>query len=579
MANNSPIPTDFFEVIKNLTPASYKDELDGWISASTPSADNTKFVDMFPNNELIFKQYGSFEEAFNVIEEARKVQNPPYWLSTALSYVDGVEYDTLKSTVDYMNLPNPAFEDAKKIANSVVGNVKELINLGGSFAHDRIIITEDKKGIFDFSLASKGLYRPIEFYSQEYKKAVDKGGENIYKHLGEPLGVVPNIKVDNVIDADGNKTFFVVVGSKKYNCERRQKGSTLVLNTYPNECILKQNKQGIFITYNAKNQDKVFNGRGKVMLKYASSNKKSYLIYEKKPESTKYVDIFVSINYIRSNGNLILNLITPILISASLEQFGIQTRISAVRNGMDADVFSAISIPVKTYEETTLSKIDFIFNMLGRTETISTLISFFKVYVNNIGEQKNKNGSKIVSGSTSTGYRKIRYAYKIYIDSLFSRYKNWLEINKGKPWVNTKVVNNNFQIFTIQASEIDVNFYPDIGESKLNTKVIVDNMSHAFFMFYYYMDFLSLEFNTMENLVKNIMVRLEEDENFRKIFDIPKSRKEKKSIISKYISNIIQSKYSYTTRGAYHDTKEQIKEKQEKFSDKFQQMADTLSKM
>jgi len=93
------------------------------------------------------------------------------------------------------------------------------------------------------------------------------------------------------------------------------------------------------------------------------------------------------------------------------------------------------------------------------------------------------------------------------------------------------------------------------------------------------MDFLSLEFNTMENLVKNIMVRLEEDENFRKIFDIPKSRKEKKSIISKYISNIIQSKYSYTTRGAYHDTKEQIKEKQEKFSDKFQQMADTLSKM
>ena len=41
------------------------------------------------------------------------------------------------------------------------------IDMGGTFKKVRLKITDDKRGIFDFGLASKGLYNPSEYFSQE----------------------------------------------------------------------------------------------------------------------------------------------------------------------------------------------------------------------------------------------------------------------------------------------------------------------------------------------------------------------------------------------------------------------------
>ena len=43
----------------------------------------------------------------------------------------------------------------------------DQIDMGGSFNKQKLLITDDKRGIFSFSLASKGLYRGVEYYSEE----------------------------------------------------------------------------------------------------------------------------------------------------------------------------------------------------------------------------------------------------------------------------------------------------------------------------------------------------------------------------------------------------------------------------
>jgi len=558
---------NFFEIIKKAHAKDFSAILNNWVGDPTIQG-TTRYESMFRNG-FIFKQYSSLPAAFEEIIEARKQTLQPRWMQSALAYVS--RYPNYKSFTTAINTPDASFEATKIITNIIIKNVKDLINLGGTFKPDRLIVSEDKRGMFDFSLASQGLFRPIEFYSKSLVDAIDRGEfNNPFAHTGEPEGVIPPEAVHT--KKIGNSSIFIfTIFQKDYSCARRQKGATGVFNHFPTQCVLKENNQGIFVTYNAHEQNKVYNGSGKYRLKYASSNKKSYIIYEKKSETTKYVDIFCPLNFIgSSDGNRIMNLIAPFLVSAALEEFNIQTRISVMRLGSDAGIQETISVPVKEYTENPMEILDRLLNLAGRYSEIGSFFAFLKI-VNG-----NNNAQGIVTGDTSDGFSSVNYEQRDYMNDMFQRYKNWCEINKDRSFINTKVVNNNFQFTTFCAdtSYSHVDFFEHRASADMET--IIKNIQNIMFMFYYYMDFLAIEFTPMLDMVLSILKRFDEDVTFRNLFRTPKLKKDKKHLIRQYIIGILVEKYKLVTVGKYSDTKEQQVKKNTTFEQKQKELTEAL---
>lgn len=568
----SALNTNFFELLNQTGSTSFVDLVD---KLTRRSQFNASSYDWLFDNPMIFKQFTSLESAFDDIESLRKKQNPTTADIEALSAFNDISKSgDFKDFLSGLNKTNASLEAAKEVAQSLISNITEIINLGGSYKKDRLKVTDDSRGIFDFSLASQGLFRPIEFYSEDYKKYIEGNNEDEFAHLELAKGVVPDERVRKDVSKSGVIVYyFIGEGGKKFACERRQKGATAVFSAFPDKCMLKTNEQGIQVTYLISNPKKVFNGEGKTRLKYASSTKKAYLMFERKPDATKYVDIFIPVNFLNvTDGNRMMNALAPILAAITLEQFGIQTRISAMRLGqVDGRIFETISIPVKDYDQSTIEEFDQIMNLLGKERYAGSFFAAHLINQANKGEQLDKNGNPIISGHLARGLNPYYYEADSNIN-LFMRYKNWVKENEGKPYVDSKVVNPNFQIFTHQA--VDNVFYD--RRLELNPKTLAENLPYVMYQFYRYMDFLSIEFNDMADYVGMLMTRWEEDKVFRKLFVPPQNREELKDTIRKYILNILVYKYYSSTKGEYADTPEEAKEKEERKFELITQMDETL---
>lgn len=567
--------TNFFELLSQSPKVRFEDILRDWnYNADDPSQQAQVTRDF---SAMIFKQYKSFENAF---EEIEKVRRDPNALTTSqvsvaqsLAFVDDPQYASLDSITALFNQTRPEFNASKDVALSVASATKSLINLSGSFKKEKIIITSDERGIFDFSLASRGLYRPLEFYSSEF--AISGGDDFINR--GTPKGVIPPEFVDREENAFGYYYTYTDKQKRKFSCERRQVGTTDVFDFFKGKCILKQNEEGITIPYDIKNQDKVFNGEGEHKLKYATSNKKVYLLFDRKEESTKYVDFFIPVNYLMvQDGNRIANALVPILVSLSLEEFGIKTRISAVRNGIDENVYTAVSIPLKTYEEKTLDKVDFLLNLLGQAGVAGSFFAFFKTYNSNEG-QVQPDGNVAFTRDNSAAFSDVFYYKRIAMLDLFSRYKNWIEVNKGQDFVETKVKDSNFQVFTFQAVSqgSDLPFFR--ADLSSDAQGFIENMPYVIYMYFFYIDYLSIQYLSMDKFVNILFKRFEEDENFTKIFTIDKSRDALRQTITSYVTGLLYYRYYSTTTNAYADSQEQKDKKMEDFDKKIDELDDVLN--
>jgi hypothetical protein len=516
-------------------------------------------------NGFVFKQFASFESSFDEIKKIRKIPNDKLkgYERVALSSVSDSDFDTLESTNNYFSSVASRFSTIKSLSKTIINNLKELVNLGGIYKNDKLVVTADDRGVFDFSLASLGLYRPIEFYSEELKQDIEKGVlENPFIYLKTENGVVLNDKVIKVkTGLDNGFKFFI--NQKEYDCERRQKGATKVLNNFSDKCFLKQTNQGIFVTYSFENINKVFNGEGKIRLKYASSNKKSYLIYDKKDDNVKYVDIFVPINYIAGKQAPALNLIPAYLVAVALEGFGIETRISAMRIGTDRETTISVSIPVKNYTESTQESFDRTFNLLGRKDVAKNYFKFFKIIAENEGIQAN------ATGDTDSAFDNINYYRQDYVINMMQRYKNWAKENKDKSFINTKVSNPNFQFGMVQK---DNRLDEDLSGFLSEFHIIM-------YQFYYYMDFLAIEFREIDEMVSEIYSRFTENEIFKDVFSIPDSKQARKDLIRKYINTMLIEKYQVVEGGKYADSEIDKKEKEDKFSQKIFKLSDSLNNL
>lgn len=554
---------NIFELIKQSAQLPFSKFVED-LRINSIGGSSVDYSDMYRKG-FVFQQFQSLNTAFESIENIRLKPVREQYEDYALNNVSSSQFNDFKAYKEFLNKPNKQLDDIKSLSNVFVDNVKTLINLGGLYANDKIVITEDARGIFDFGLASLGLYRPVEFYSKELSDdIIDNKVNNPYAFNDTELGVVNPQDVDNSI-IGGIKFYIFDYLGKKYSCERRQKGATKVFNSFPDECFLKPNSDGILITYYLNNHNKVFNGVGNIRLKYASSNKKSYLIYNKKDESVKNVDIFMPVNFLTSSvsdGGRAIALLPAYLIASALEEFGIQTRISAMRLGSDNNTNISVSVPVKDYNESSKESFDRIFILLANSDSADTLFGFLKIIAENEGIQAD------ATGSVSTGFQTINYFRQDYIDDMMQRYKNWSEINKDKPFFNSKVSNPNFQFGIKTVSDLEVD---------LTYKNMLQYIHQIFFDFYYYMDFLAIEMLSMDVYVKSIYKRITEDETFRKLYEVPTTKNELKELIRSYTLTMLVRKYSVVKKGAYSDTKEQVIDKETKFKDKVTLLNEALN--
>jgi len=563
---------NFFTLLEKSPKVDFNRILKIWNEGGLKVGQQSNYVGNFDG--LIFKQFKSFDSSFEAIEESRKDPDKTMTsgipLNSALAYVRSSKFDNLKSYKDFLSNTKPEFETSKEVANAISSATKSLINLAGSFKKDRIKVTSDERGIFDFSLASQGLYRPIEFYSEDFAKS---GGEEFTSRL-LPNGIIPPEFVDREENAFGYFYTYTNPKGKKFGCERRQIGTTDVFNTFPTKCLLKKNDQGIVLPYYLDDQEKVFNGEGTHRLKYASNSKNVYLLFDRQEESTKYVDIFIPVNYVPvSDGCRIANALIPILISSSLEEFGIKTRISAVRNGIDEDKYVSVSIPIKDYQERTFEKQDFILNLMGQKQSASEFFAFHKVLAENEGQEQ-PDGTIAFARFSDSAFQKVSYYNRVAMLDLFSRYKNWINLNQGKDFVETKVKDSSFQIFLFQAVEDRVPYFPT--EMEQTPKAYLEQMPYILFEYFFFLDYLSIQYLPMNKFVTILLKRFEEDENFLKVFTIDRDRKSIKQTILQYVSGLMYYRYYATDSKAYADTPEQFAKKKEDYTNKINELTEVL---
>lgn len=527
-------------------------------------------------NSLIFKQFKSFDGSFEAIEEARlepdKVLTSGNVVSRATTFVTDSKFNSLESYKNFLNTASPEFEASKDVALAMSSATKSLINLAGSFKKDRIRITSDERGIFDFSLASQGLYRPVEFFSEDFAK----GGGEEFTARNLPKGIIPPEFVDRNETPFGYNYTYSDSNKKVYLCERRQIGTTDVFNHFPEVCFLKKDEQGLVLPFYIDNQEKVFNGEGEHRLKYSTSSKNVYLMFDKQEESTKYVDIFIPVNYlIITDGNRIANTLVPLLIASSLEEFGIKTRISAVRNGIDDRVYASVSIPIKEYEERTLDKADFILNLMGRSNTAGDFFAFHKVFAQNEGQEQ-PDGRVAFSSDTDSGFRYVYYYDRIAMLDLFARYKNWVGTNQGKDFVQTKVKDPSFQLFLFQAVEDagGMRYFP--ANMQQTAEAYLEQMPNILFQYFFYLDYLSIQYLPMSKFVQILLKRFEEDENFLKVFKINRDRVVIRQTITQYVSALMFYRYFYVEDKAYADSPENIQKKKDAYEAKIIELNEVL---
>lgn len=178
------------------------------------------------------------------------------------------------------------------------------LNLGGESEKSRITTTERPIGVFDFSLASNGLYRVQEYFSK--KLALEFPDK--FKEFKLPSGVVPaNLVKEST--GRGILNFYYEDADGYFPLEREQRGTAAI----------NQGVQG-------------------AKLDFATKTKKVYLTFKRNRGKVKYVEIYSIFYYttgqtfsLVGDTEFAIRHIPAIMVAEYLESMGIMTRIYMTR--------------------------------------------------------------------------------------------------------------------------------------------------------------------------------------------------------------------------------------------------------
>ena len=246
-------------------------------------------------------------------------------------FYGGATFNELEKDIDTFIEPDLITSTIESFAG-----VLEKIDMGGSFEKDRLIATRNKQGIFDFGLASKGLFRPSEFYSDFMAKNHPKE----FDSYGEIAGVIPPDFIQNHKQKDGKLVFWYDLKGEKIQVQQRQYGVTRALDENKDLATKVFGNMLILVKPNKH-------------LRFASTYDKCYLMHKNEGGKAKSVDLYVIQGGLQSadtKGMLLKTM--PVLLAAKiLEEAGIRTRIYATRSYSAGDNSFMFTYPIKNYGE------------------------------------------------------------------------------------------------------------------------------------------------------------------------------------------------------------------------------------
>ena len=222
-------------------------------------------------------------------------------------------YELIQNERDFINLKDFLTQRINTSIKPVIFDMGMKFNLGGEQEKEKLITTDKPLGIFDFSLASKGLYRVPEYYSIE----LERNDPKKFKNLGLHAGVIPpNLVQSRTIN--GVKNFYFQDYEKEYHVTQRQKGATGIEQGDPNS-----------------------------KLKFATKNKKVYLKFRRQGGKVKYCEIYTLYYYTSMGSSWQFNMrhLPVILLAEYFESTGIKTRLYPTRF---VELGNLISVPPQT---------------------------------------------------------------------------------------------------------------------------------------------------------------------------------------------------------------------------------------
>lgn len=207
--------------------------------------------------------------------------------------------------------------------DKIISEIKELfstINLGGAFDKDRMVATDLPIGVFDFSLASAGLFRPQEYYCKELDIVVNpnyvrKVSENpsIYVYTDNSSGVPITYSLVQqqegthaLKEKESYKDSLIVIGKSESEANR------LASEKFPDAKL-------VFRTKTRK----------------TNLIRRSKLLKENEAGNEKYVDLFIKIGGLSNQTpvSLMYASMPCFLVSFFLDRAGIKTRILGLADG------------------------------------------------------------------------------------------------------------------------------------------------------------------------------------------------------------------------------------------------------
>ena len=291
------------------------------------------------DNKEYFSYVKSFDDFFAKVQSDYDALPDNYYIKRyADNWTDPPSF-VQERDVNVLNGRITTFIDNARLDLSIerIKNLFALISLGGAFDKDRMIATDLPIGVFDFSLASQGLYRPQEYYCKLADELIP--ADLVKKTTSNPdiftyIKDLPGEKVTRIVKQQQKGTFAI---------QQREK----LMEAYVEDLV-------------KKGEDKMFAKElananfPKVKLKFATKTRKVNLIRRSKTlknnkiGTEKYVDIFIKIggNSNENSRTLLYRAMPSLLVAFFLDKAGIKTRVLGITG-------------TKNFEEPPAAKNDF----------------------------------------------------------------------------------------------------------------------------------------------------------------------------------------------------------------------------
>jgi hypothetical protein len=434
-------------------------------------------IDNFNNREA-FTFYSNFDEYEKFINDTLPKVPRNYGSLVYDNYTRVDDPDFIGSgDVDLLNSKLTSFIDPPALDNSIekIKELFSLINLGGAFAKDRMVATDLPIGVFDFSLASKGLYRAQEYYCEALNKIIEP--DLVKKISNNPIAFTYTENKDGL--------------PHTYNVIQQQEGTFEILK-------MTQYVNGLIASGTPENEAKNLGSEKypKAKLIFRTTTKKVNLIRrsktlkENEAGNEKYVDLFITIGGLASQTprSLMYKAMPCLLVAYFINKAGIKTRILGLNaftqsGGIESDSDRkkyrfADTFVIKEYED------NFDFNEIAILTADSRVFRWkmFKAITTSFFAKLNyDSGSGLGGVFKGEGFKKM-----------FERYKNfYIQTQKAKGGIK----NQNSRLMF--ASEVTPN--PNWNDDEMMNMVTEE--------FFRIVDAIDIEFNGAQTSLPRIKER------------------------------------------------------------------------